>query len=258
VVDYEGFLTTVAEAAHVDRDAAERATRATLQTLAARIAPGEAQDLATQLPPELGPWLATDTPAEGFDLDEFLRRAADREGIDDLALAERHASAVLLALGRAVSGDEFDDMASELPREFDRLLPKGRPIEVPALDVFLGKVARRARIDGEDARRATEAVLETLAERIAGGEVDDLIARFPVELHAPLARGEERSGGQATRMPVEEFVRRVAEREGVTVDQATEHARAVLATLREELPDTEFHDVTDQLPHEYDALLAHG
>jgi hypothetical protein len=40
-----------------------------------------------------------------------------------------------------------------------------------------------------------EAVLETLATRIAGGEVDDLRARLPVAFHPALNRGEELSGG---------------------------------------------------------------
>jgi uncharacterized protein (DUF2267 family) len=124
-MDDDRFVTTVAEFAGTDRDGAERAIGATLQTLAERIAEGEARDLAAELPPRAAAWLATTTPAEGFDLDEFLRRVAEREGVDD-ATAERHAHAVFAALGRAVSDDEFDDMMAELPREFDRLLPRGR------------------------------------------------------------------------------------------------------------------------------------
>ena len=43
-------------------------------------------------------------------------------------------------------------------------------------------------------------MLETLAERIAGGEVDDVIVRLPIALHEPLKRGKEMSGGKARRM----------------------------------------------------------
>jgi uncharacterized protein (DUF2267 family) len=126
VVDYDAFVTTVAEAAHLDRDGAERAIRATLQTLADRIAPGEAADLAAELPPEAAAWLATDTPAQAWGLYDFLRRVGEREGVDP-GTAESHASAVFLALGRAVSDKEFEDMLAELPREYDRLLPKAHP-----------------------------------------------------------------------------------------------------------------------------------
>jgi uncharacterized protein (DUF2267 family) len=130
LVDYDTFVTTVAEAADLDRDGAERAIRATLQTLGDRIASGEADDLAAELPPDAAPWLATNTPAEAWDLDQFLRRVAEREGVD-VETAESHASAVFLALGRAVSGKEFDDMLAELPREYDRLLPKAHPRIAP-------------------------------------------------------------------------------------------------------------------------------
>jgi uncharacterized protein (DUF2267 family) len=39
----------------IGREQAERATRATVETLAQRIAAGEARDLGEELPPELAP-----------------------------------------------------------------------------------------------------------------------------------------------------------------------------------------------------------
>jgi uncharacterized protein (DUF2267 family) len=101
----------------------------------------------------------------------------------------------------------------------------------------------------------TQAVLETLAERIAGGEVKDLISRLPVALHEPLRRGSERSGGKATRMSLDEFVT-VAERTGHSLEQARDDVRAVMVTLREAVGDDEFFDVAVQLPREYDPVLA--
>ncbi|MEA2395215.1 MAG: hypothetical protein QOJ82_3106 [Solirubrobacteraceae bacterium] len=254
-MDHDRFLTAVEQAAGVDRERAELATRATLQTLAERIAAGEARDLAAQLPPELAPWIGTTTAAEGFDVDEFLRRVAEREGVD-VATAERHARAVLGALGQAVSPREFDDLVAELPKGFAALLPRGPYVELVPADEFLRRVAERAGLDAEGARRATDAVLQTLAERIAGGEVDDLIVHLPVALHPPLKRGRESTGGQATRMSLEDFIGRVAEREGVSVAQARDHARAVLVTLREAVGDEEFLDVTVQLPREYETVTA--
>jgi len=54
----------------------------------------------------------------------------------------------------------------------------------------------------------------------------------------------------------EEFVRRVAEREGVPEDEAREHARAVFETLRDAVGEREFLDVSAQLPLEYTAVAA--
>jgi uncharacterized protein (DUF2267 family) len=226
-----------------------------LQTLAERIAAGEARDLVEELPAELAPWLATDTDAEGFDVDEFLRRVAEREEVD-VDAAQRHAAAVFLAIGRTVSDKELDDLIAELPRDFAPLLPRGPRVDVVSIETFLERVADRAATDVDGARRAADAVLETLAERIAGGEVDDLIRRLPVELKEPLRRGRERSGGRATRMPLEDFLDRVSEREGVSLDEARDHTRAVLLTLREAVGEREFLDVTDQLPSDYESLLA--
>jgi uncharacterized protein (DUF2267 family) len=78
--EQEQFLTTVAQHAQLSRAAAERATAATLTTLAERLSGGEARDLAARLPREIAPWLRADGRAEGFGADEFVRRVADREG----------------------------------------------------------------------------------------------------------------------------------------------------------------------------------
>jgi uncharacterized protein (DUF2267 family) len=250
-MDHDRFIAVVARMAGVGREAAEHATRATLQTFAERLPPTEARDLVEQLPPELGPWLFTDGAAEGFDVDEFLRRVAKRAEVDT-ATAERHARAVFTALDRALSDDEFADMVAQLPKDFAFLLPRGPAVEVLPVEAFLDRVAARAGLDADGARRASDAVLETLAERIAAGEVDDLISRLPVALHAALKRGRARHP-EARRMSLERFVGRVAEREGVPPEQARAHARAVLATVREAVGE-EFYDVTVQLSPEYAVL----
>jgi uncharacterized protein (DUF2267 family) len=250
-MDHDAFVDAVVQAARIDRDAAERAVRATLITLAERISAGEARDLASQLPPQLAPWLNVDERSERFDVDEFLRRVAERSGADEEAALQR-ARSVLAVLGQAIAPSELDDVGSELPKDYDVLLPRGPHTEVMPARAFCARVAERAGLDAEDARRATGAVLETLAERIAGGEADDLIVRLDPALHAPLRRGRERSGGVARPMALERFVALIAEREGLPVPGvALAHARAVLTTLREAVGDDEFFDVTVQLPQDY-------
>src|ERR1700736_6184283 len=87
---YGEFIRTVQDAADLDREPAERAAHVVLQTLAERLPGGEARDLAEQLPPDLAGWLGAKGRAEAFDLDEFLRRVAEREQVN-LRAAERHA-----------------------------------------------------------------------------------------------------------------------------------------------------------------------
>ena len=135
-VDHEAFIDVVRAAASLDRDGAERATRATLHTLAERIDRGEARALATRLPPELAPWVATTTSAERFDVDELVRRVAQREGVDE-PIAYRHIRAVFDALARAVGPDELADVAAQLPKDYVALLPRGVYVEVVPVDGFL-------------------------------------------------------------------------------------------------------------------------
>jgi uncharacterized protein (DUF2267 family) len=168
---------------------------------------------------------------------------------------------VLTGLGQILPAKAITDIEAQLSSDYAPLMPRGPYVEVLESERFLRRVADRGALppdDLEPARRATEAVLETLAERIAGGEVDDLMDRLPVELHPPLKRGRERSGGTATKMSFDEFVDRVREREGgdVSEDRARDHARAVLLTLREAVGDDEFFDATVQLPRDYMEALA--
>jgi uncharacterized protein (DUF2267 family) len=252
---YERFVAVVQEAAGLDRQAAERAARVVLQTLAERLSGGEARDVAEQLPPDLAAWLRPHGRAEPFGLDEFLRRIAEREQVD-ATTAERHARAVLLALGQTITADELADVAAELPKSFASLLPSGERIEVMPADAFLERVAERTGLERDAALQATNAVLETLAERISGGEVEDLLVQLPPELHEPLRRGDALSNGAARKMSLDRFIRHIAEREGVAPDQARGHTRAVLATMREAIAPKEWFDVTSQLPDEYRAVLA--
>jgi uncharacterized protein (DUF2267 family) len=254
---YATFLDTVADAAGLTSEEAERAAVATLTTLAERITRGEADDIAAFLPRELRPIVSSvPAPAEPFGRDEFVRRIAVREGVDE-ATAYEHARAVFVALGAAVASGELRDMAAQLPSDFEPLLEAagaGRR-QGRTRNRFVARVAEHAGVELETARRAAEAVLETLAVRISDGEVEDLMNDLPPDLLPALERGLEESR-QATRMSLEEFLARVAEREGVEREEAERHTRAVFAALRELVPEKEFHDVTSQLPAEYAPVLA--
>jgi uncharacterized protein (DUF2267 family) len=257
-VDYERFITSVGPRAGVSWEGAERAAQAVLETLAERLAPGQARGLADELPPELRPWISSDGRPDPFHADEFVRRVARREGVDE-ATADRHARAVFAALGRAVRRESLDEATVEFPRDFDTLLAeamgRGEPQAI-SLDVVVADVADEAGIDRRTARRALDAVMETLAERVSHGEVQDLIEELPPELRTPLERGDSESHGAARPLSVHDFIRHVAEREGVPPAMAEDHARAVFLTLRGTISEGEFADMTAQLPDEYRALLA--
>ena len=170
---------------------------------------------------------------------------------------------LFFALGEALSPEAVAHLAASLPQTFDPLVAEAqrRDLDIMPADQFWARVRQRLGVDDTTARLATDAVLETLAERIAAGQVEDLIAQLDPLLHPPLRRGAESAKPGGRRMPLEEFLRRVAAREGVDADEAdlyeeiAEHARAVFATLAEAVSIKEWFDVIVELPEEYHGLF---
>src|SRR4051794_40565286 len=110
-------------------------------------------------------------------------------------------------------------------------------------DGFVTTVQQKAGVSRERAERAIQATLETLAERLSAGEARDLPEELPDEIAGWL---HTTSGPEPFR--VDEFLRRVAEREGTDVETAETHARAVFAALGRTLSDGEIADMTAELP----------
>jgi uncharacterized protein (DUF2267 family) len=251
-VNYERFLSIVQREADIDPESAATAVRATFDTLSERLLAGVSGRFAELVPAETARWISPKGERELFSADEFLRRTAVRAGVDVQA-AEQYARAVFYALSRAVTAPDFELMAAELPKEYAPLLDGARrpPVDVLPVEEFLRRVADRAGVDLDTALVASEAVLETLAERLAGGEVRDLRKELPPELRPAMERGVEHTGGVARGMTLEEFLAEVALREGVPVDEALEHDRAVFSTLRDAVTDKAFSDMSSELPKEY-------
>jgi uncharacterized protein (DUF2267 family) len=259
---YERFLTTIRQQTGLDRDHAERAAMAMLTTLAERITAGRAQELAEDLPERLRFWLqeARKRP-ETFHIEEFVRRVAQREEVD-AETAARHARAAFLALARVAPAYEIDDLVDALPHEYEPLVgdvarqirEAGEP-EVRSFEEFLDRVKRRADLDLVGAQRAAETVLETLAERLVEGEVEDLQAALPGPFREPLQRGMVHVHGKPRKLSFDEFVDRVAHKEDVSFDEALVHTRAVFSTLAEALPPKELRDILHELPRGYRETL---
>lgn len=121
---YDEVIATVRDQANLaDRDQAVAVTTATLELLGQRLAGAEPADLASQLPDGLKESLTRHTgAAETFDVDEFLRRLAQREGAGvDPEQAREHARVVFATLGSFVSSGELDDVRSQLPAGYGSL-----------------------------------------------------------------------------------------------------------------------------------------
>jgi len=121
-------------------------------------------------------------------------------------------------------------------------------------DEFVGQVQHRARLGTEgEAVRAIHATLETLGERLYGGEAHNLAAQLPQEIGAYL---EQPTINES--FGLDEFFDRVAMREGIDLPDSVYHARVVIEVLKEAVSPGVLNKVLDQLPAEYDQLFKAG
>lgn len=247
----EEFIETVRQEAPLESaDAAEDVTMATLQTLGERITDGEASDLARDLPDELTGPLVEEPPgeAEPFSLDEFTSRVSDRAGVDE---SEVVAGSRAVATALSEASEEFETAREQLPPEFDVAFePRG-----PATrEEVLRTVQDRAGLDSKDAARdVASATLRTLGERLTAGEANDLARYLPGDLAEQLVPSDGKE--DATEYSLDEFVRRVAEREGAGEDEARVHAHAVCSTLADAVSERELDAARKQLPDPFGAAF---
>ena len=129
-MDHDEFIGQVQQRARLSsRGDAERATRATLETLGERIADGAARNLAAQLPHEIGEHLRRVAPAqegtgEQLSLGDFFERVTAREGID-APDAVFHSRVVQQVTDEATTGSLMTKVREQFPSEFDRLFDAG-------------------------------------------------------------------------------------------------------------------------------------
>lgn len=112
-MDSATFLKRVCELSGLDRDHGERTVRATLVMLGTRIDPGEADDLAAQLPESLAACLRHEGDAERFSPDEFQRRVARVVPLAN-EQARDAVQAVFAVLDESVSEGEMAQVRGQL------------------------------------------------------------------------------------------------------------------------------------------------
>jgi uncharacterized protein (DUF2267 family) len=115
---------------------------------------------------------------------------------------------------------------------------------------FVSGVEHLAGIPRDEAERAVEATLTTLAERISGGEARDIGRQLAPDLRPLLTDGDK-----AEPFGYEEFLHRVAEREGVPPEVAERDARAVFAELGRAVTHDEIADMASELPRDFAPLI---
>lgn len=117
---------------------------------------------------------------------------------------------------------------------------------------FVGQAVKRLELPSRSRGiRVIRAVLSTLGERLPEGEAQDLAGSLPMEIDYYVTHVEH---GQ--KFDYDEFIDRVMERENED-DRADAvfHAKAVVALVREAVPDGEYEDLQGLLPDDFDDLF---
>lgn len=128
-MQYDEFVGQVQDRAKLGSTGeAVRAIRATLQALADRLAGGAADNLAAQLPREIGEYLRVESfgelsAMERLSVDDLFRRVAEREQMN-LPIAIHHARVVMRVLQEAVSPGEMEKIRAQLPADYAELFER--------------------------------------------------------------------------------------------------------------------------------------
>lgn len=102
------------------RGRAIRVTRAVLTTLGERLQPGEASDLAAELPLEIDWFIHDADSGQIFDYQHFIQRVAERANAE-YADANYYAQVVVDVVSETTSENELDDVKDQLPEDYDDL-----------------------------------------------------------------------------------------------------------------------------------------
>ncbi|GAB3027607.1 DUF2267 domain-containing protein [Natronobiforma cellulositropha] len=123
-MQYADFVGQVQHRAQLDsQEAALSTSRATLETLAERVQPGDAKNLAAQLPTEIGRHLERSDDADRFDLEEFYETVAERERVGEGERADvvYRSRVVIDVVDDAVDEGAIGAVRDGLPDEYAEL-----------------------------------------------------------------------------------------------------------------------------------------
>lgn len=247
---YKDIVGDVTKRADIPTRQGDAAVKASLQALSEQSDPKQFADLLEQMPRELKSAVKPAPTPQYRSLSEFFDRIAELSGLSN-DQARDAAEAVIAVIVEKINYDQVEDLIGRMPSQFLDLMParterpRAARAERPTPEDFVKRVRDKAKLSSdEEAVAAVRATLSVLAERITGGQAQDLAVYLPNEIRKYLA-GAPR---EAKALDKEEFLDRIARIEQTDRDTAMKHAAAVLTTLTDTVPREEIQDTLDQLP----------
>jgi uncharacterized protein (DUF2267 family) len=110
--------------------------------------------------------------------DEMIGRLRKEAGLEREE-AERTLLFVLQSLVDRITGEEADDLVSQLPQELKMAITITPDAEPMASTEFVTLVAGELGVDEEEARRRINAVFHVLKDAVTPGEYHDVLVQLP-------------------------------------------------------------------------------
>lgn len=122
-MEYTEFITHVQTLAQSEsREEVEVATRATLEIIKQIIPSDEREELAAQIPRELGEYLrgSETEPIQSFHLQEFIERISQKESVSP-TISIIHVRAVFAVLQNAITPEKFRKFYDYFSHDYEEL-----------------------------------------------------------------------------------------------------------------------------------------
>ncbi|MFO5492517.1 MAG: DUF2267 domain-containing protein [Cuspidothrix sp.] len=122
-MEYTEFITHVQTLAQSEsREEVEIATRATLEIIKQIIPSDEREELAAQIPQELGEYLrgSETEPIQSFHLQEFIERISQKESVSP-TISIIHVRAVFAVLQNAITPEKFRKFYDYFSHDYEEL-----------------------------------------------------------------------------------------------------------------------------------------
>lgn len=177
--DSADFVSRVAHREDAPIEAAQRHTTVVMTALGQALDDETYRHLTARLPRTFAPLLPKGAFAGSVPADSFVRKVADRVGLDP-AHAQRVAEVVLQTLARRIGG-EAEDLMTFLPVQLHPALRRGQEAPDPDLapEEFVGEVSRRTGSPPDRVIRYIRAVLSTVRDVVDDEEFFDVQVQLP-------------------------------------------------------------------------------
>jgi uncharacterized protein (DUF2267 family) len=110
---------------------------------------------------------------------EFLQAVEQATGVDDRQEAERTAVIVLQALCDRLTGEEANDLLSQLPEPLKHAVAVSPGPAKMNANEFVARIARELQISPDEARARVRGVFAVIQRAVTPGEFHDVVVQLP-------------------------------------------------------------------------------